>query len=147
MAAITEVPPLIPTKRPTLVWVISIIYVVSAGWTILSFVLVFSGAIPLNETQKAYFASQTIFDYGTTLLTGTANLVGAVLLFLLKKPAFYLFATAFCAGIAVTVYQIFAKKWLGAIGGPGLIGVVIGWGINIAIIVYSRRLISRGVLR
>ncbi len=112
-----------------------------------SFLLIFSGSIPLNEAQKEYFQSQSPVDYGSTFLIGTANLVGAVLFFLLKKPAFHLFATAFGVGLVLTIYQIFTKNWLGAIGGPGLIGAIIGWGISIAVIVYAKRLIDRGVLK
>jgi hypothetical protein len=147
MTTIPQEPPPIAVNRPALVWVISIFYFLSAGWVILSFALIHSGTIPLNEAQKEYFRSQTILDYGSTLVIGVSNLVGAVLLLALKKPAFHLFATAFGVGLALTVYQIFAKNWLGAIGGPGLVGAVIGWGISIAIISYSKRLISRGVLR
>jgi hypothetical protein len=147
MTTPVENPPPVPAKRPALVWIISIFYFVSAGWTMLSFLLIFSGAIPLNEAQKEYFQSQSPVDYGSTLLIGTANLVGAVLLLLLKKPAFHLFATAFGVGLLLTVYQIFTKNWLGAIGGPGLIGAIIGWGISIAVILYAKRLIDRGVLK
>jgi hypothetical protein len=147
MSTTPQEPPPIAVKRPALVWVISIFYILSAGWVVLSFALIHSGAIPLNEAQQEYFRSQTILDYGSTVVIGALNLVGAILLFLLKKPAFHLFATAFGVGLAFTAYQIVAKNWLGAIGGPGLVGAVIGWGISIAIIVYAKRLISRGVLR
>jgi FtsH-binding integral membrane protein len=147
MTTPTELPPPGPVKRPALVWVISIFYFLSAGWTILSFLLILSGAFPMNEAQKEYFQSQSPVDYGSTFLIGTANLVGAVLLLLLKKPAFHLFATAFAVGLVLTGYQIFTKNWLGAIGGPGLIGAIIGWGISIAVIVYAKRLIDRGVLK
>ena len=147
MTTISESPPPIPRKRPALVWVISIFYFVSAGWTILSLALIYSGVIPLKEAQKTYFDSQTLCDHGSTLVVVVTNLAAAVLLFLLKKPAFHLFATAFFIGLMLTVYQVIVKNWLGVIGGPGLVGAIIGWGINMAIIIYSRRLISRGVLK
>ncbi len=141
-----ELPP-IPGRRPALVWVISIFYFLSAGWVLLSFSLIYSGAIPLNEAQKAYFQSQTVFDHGSTIVIGASNLVGAILLFLLRKQAFHFFVAAFSVGLALTLYQIVAKNWLGAIGGPGLVGAVISWAISVAIIIYSKRLTARKILK
>ncbi len=146
MTTIPDTPP-IAVKRPALVWVISIFYFISAGWVILSFALIYTGSILLNEAQKEYFQSQTIFDHGSTLLIGVSNLAGAVLLLALKRPAFSLFAAAFGVGLALTLYQIVAKNWLGVLGGPGLVGAVIGWAISLSIIFYTRRLIGRGILR
>jgi hypothetical protein len=147
MAEISSNPPPLPRQRPVLVWVIAIFYWLSAGWTMLSFALIFSGLIPLNDAQKTYFDSQTLFDYGSTFLVGTANILGAIALFSLKRSAFPLFASAFGIGISLVIYQIFAKNWLEAVGGPGLVGAIIGWGISISIIIYSKRLITRGLLR
>ena len=147
MTTSIDTPPPVPVKRPTLVWIISIFYFISAGWTMLSFLMLFTGAIPLNDAQREYFQAQSLIDYASTIIIGTANLVGAVLFLLLKKPAFHLFATAFSVGLLLTVYQIFTKDWLGAIGGPGLIGAAIGWSLNIAVIIYAKRLINRGVLK
>lgn len=147
MSTTATTPPPLPTKRPVLVWVISIFYFISAGWLLLSFALTFSGAIPMNEAQKEYFRAQTVFDYASATLLGLGNLTGVVLLLSLKRYAFHLFAGAFGLELILTGYQIVAKNWLGAIGGPGLVGAVIGWGISIAIILYSRSLIKSGVLK
>lgn len=134
-------------NRTILVWVISVFYFVSAAWVIWSVVGIFTGVIPLNDAQKEYFQSQSILDYGFPLLLGATNLTAAVLLFFLRKPAFYLFLTTFTVGIVVTIYQIFARDWLGVVGDSGLKAAVIGWIINIAVILYSKRLIDRGILR
>ena len=80
-----------PRKRPKLVWVISIFYILSAGLEVLSLALIYSGAIPVNEAQKAYFSSQDIFDNIPTLATGSLNILGAILLFLLRRHAFHCF--------------------------------------------------------
>ncbi len=147
MSTISNARPPAESKRPVLVWVISICYFLSAGWTLLSVALILSGAMPPNEAQKQYFQSLSAFDHGSTIVISGANLLGAVFLFLLKKQAFYLFSGAFTVGIALTVIQIFTKNWLGAIGIPGFIGALLGWGIIVAIILYSRSLITKGVLR
>lgn len=133
-------------KRPKLVWVITIFYFISAGWTLVSFALINSGVIPLNEAQTAYFKSQTILDILFTIVIGVLNFLGAIFLFLLRRSAFYLFLSAFVFGMLMTVYHIFFKNWLAAIAGPGLIGAIIGWGIAIATILYARKLIRAEIL-
>jgi hypothetical protein len=134
-------------KKPKLVWVISIFYILSAGYTILSFVLISTGAIQVNEAQKAYFDSQSIFDDTLTLTMGSLNVLGAIFLLLLMRYAYHCFLTAFSLGIVMYVYHIIFKNWLGAIGGPGLVGAVIGWLISIAIILYSKKLIKKEILK
>jgi len=141
-----EVEPVL-RKRPKLVWIISIFYILSAGWTVLSFALIYSGSIPINEAQKAYFASQNIFDIILTLTMGSLNFLGAILLFLLRRHSFHCFLTAFSLGIIMTAYHIMFKNWLDAIGGPGLVGALIGWIISVAIILYSNKLIKNEILR
>jgi hypothetical protein len=72
---------------------------------------------------------------------------GAVLLLLLRRHAYRLLAGAFALGILLTLYQILTRNWLGAVGGAGLVGAVIGWVISIAVILYARGLMKKGVLR
>jgi len=130
-----------------LVWVISIFYFISAGFTILSLALIYSGLAPLRDEQRQYFQSLTAFDHTMTVLIAALNLCGAVFLILLKRPAYRLFRAAFGIAVLVTFYQIIAKHWLSAVEGPGLIGIALGWGVNVAVILYSKRLIVRGVLK
>lgn len=140
-------PELPQRKRPKLVWVITIFYFVSAGWTLLSFALIYSGVIPLNEAQADYFKSQTILDILFTIVIGFLNLLGTIFLFLLRRSAYNLFLSAFAFGLLMTFYHIVFKNWLAAIGGFGLIGAIIGWGISIAIIMYARKLSKAGILK
>ncbi len=145
--ASTISPELPQRKRPKLIWVITIFYFVSAGWTLLSFALIYSGVIPLNEAQADYFKSQTILDILFTIVIGLLNLLGAFFLFLLRRTAYYLFLSAFAFGLLMTIYHIIFKNWLAAIGCPGLIGAIIGWGISIAIIIYARKLTKAEILK
>jgi len=133
-------------RRPAGVWVISLFYWISAVWTVVGLVLVLSGRVPLPEAQKAYYASLSPLDYGFSLLQCVLTLAGAVMLFLLKRRAYGLLVAAFVLGLAQVAYQIVAKHWLSAIGGPGLIGALFGWGVGLAIILYARRLVARGIL-
>ncbi len=66
---------------------------------------------------------------------------------MLKRYAFHFFASTFGLGLIFVGYQIAAKNWLGATGDPGLVGAGIEWGSSIAIILYSNRLIKRGILK
>jgi hypothetical protein len=133
-------------KRPKLVWVISIFYILSAGISILMVVLLYSGVIPITEAQNAYFDSQNIFDHAVALITGSLNFLGAIFLFLLMRYAYYCFLTAFSLGIVMYVYQIIFKNWLGAMPGTGLAGNIIGFLISIAILLYSKKLFKNGIL-
>lgn len=46
----------------------------------------------------------------------------------------------------MTVYHIFFKNWLVAIGGQDIIVAIIGWTINIAALIYVRKLIKYNTL-
>ena len=134
-----------PTKkRPRWVWVISIYFFLSASFVLFSFYLIGTGAITLDAA--IYFSSLTGLDWGLTILIGSANLLAAIALFLLRKVAFYLFAAAFGTGLLLGVWHAATKGWVAAIGGPGLIGTLIGYALGLAVCVYSWRLIQRGVL-
>ena len=139
-------PPSIKRKRPKLVWVITIFYVILSGWTLLSFALIYSGSIPLNQTQAAYFKAQSMVDILFTIAFASLNFIGTIYLFLLRRAAFYLFLSGFVIGILMTVYHIFFKNWLVAIGGQGIIVAIIGWTINIAVLIYVRKLIKYNTL-
>jgi hypothetical protein len=135
------------TKRPKLVWVITLFYILSAGWTLLSFSLIYSGAIPINKAQEVYFGSQTTIDTMLTLAMVSLNTLGAIFLFLLRRHALHFFLSAFSIGLLMTVYHILFKNWLGAIDRPGLVGALTGWIISISIIFYTYKLIKREILK
>lgn len=133
-------------KRPVWVWIISIFFFLSAGWTLLSFYLVYSGAIPLQPEQTAYFESLTPVDHGLTILLGLTNLGGAVALLLLRRAALYLFVGAFVLDTVMTIWHTLTKGWVAAIGGAGLVGMLIGYGLIVAVCIYVWKLKKSGVL-
>ena len=134
-------------KRPIWVWIISIFYLISAGWTLFSFFLIFSGAIVISPAQEAYFNSLTTTDFTLTIAVGGANLVGAVTLFLLRKVAFYFFLAALGTTLMLTAWHWTTKGWAEALGGAGLTGALIGYGLSFAVCVYAWRLTKKGTLR
>ncbi len=133
-------------RRPGWVWVISIFLFFSASFTLFSFYLVYSGKVLLQPAQKAYFASLTFMDLGLSILVGLTNLFGALLLFFLRKQAFYLFVISLTFNLLITTGQIFNKGFIQALPSGGIVGMLIGWGILVAICVYTKRLEKNGVL-
>ena len=133
-------------RRPIGVWVVSAFYVLSAGWTLLSFALIFGGVIKMTAAQEAYFASLTGVDWFFSLAIGVIGFTAAVFLFLLRRIAAVLFSVALALNLAFTAFQTMRTNWITAIGPAGLVGALLGWLILVAVIVYARRLTKRGVL-
>jgi putative exporter of polyketide antibiotics len=134
-------------KRPTLVWVISVFYMLITGFTIISFLLVFGGAIPLTDAQKASFDSLHVFDFLLSLALASLHVVGTLFLFLLRRLAYHCFLAAFCIGLINAIFQNSFQNWLGGFAASELVGTVIAWLIGIAIIFYSKNLIKKGILK
>jgi hypothetical protein len=133
-------------KRPILVRVISLFFLLSAIWTLLSFYLILSGTIPLQPAQKAYFDGLTPIDYASTIVVGLLNMTAAVMLFLLRRIARDLFLASFGISFVLAVLHTTTKGWAEALGGPGLIGALIGYVLVIGVCIYAWRLSARGVL-
>jgi hypothetical protein len=132
-------------KRPVAVWLIFLFYVFSFSWTLLGFVLMYTGTVPLNEAQKAYFAHLTLFDHVTTAILLATNATAAILLFRLRETAVPLFAAAFLLNLGLTIRAIFGPYWIKAIGSGGLAGYF-GLVIGLAILLYTVSLRRRGIL-
>lgn len=133
-------------KRPGWVWAISILFFFSAVWTLLSFYLIHTGAIPLNPRQRAYFDDLGLLSYSITILLGAANLVGAICLFLLRKAALYLFGIALIVNTMFITWQMLSTNWTQAIESSGLSGAIIGWALLLAVCLYTWRLTRKGIL-
>ena len=131
-------------RRPIGVWVISVYYVLSAGFTLLSLALVLSGAIKLPAAQEAYWASLTATDHLITVAIAVSILTGAVCLFLLRRIAVTMFSISLALNVALTVH-ILRTNLVEAMGVTPL-GLVFGWFILIAVIGYAHKLAKDGVL-
>lgn len=133
-------------KRPLGVWIIAVFYLLSAGWTLLSYILIFGGIIAINEAQRIYFASLGLFDWITTILIMILSLSAAISLFLLRKISVFLFSIVLFLNTILTLLQILQTNWAEAVGIPGLIGVIIGWMILIIIFLYAKNLAKKQIL-
>ncbi|EDY21500.1 hypothetical protein CfE428DRAFT_0745 [Chthoniobacter flavus Ellin428] len=140
-------PPLPPPARPVFVWVISGYYLFSSIFAVVSLWLVYSGLIPLLPGQRPYFNSLTGSDYVCTFLILVIKLVAATTLFFRRRAAVYLFAFGLLAGLAFLIYQIVARHYMQTVGAIALPGVVVGWGVSVAVIIYAWNLAKSGFLR
>lgn len=134
-------------RRPRLVWVIFIFYMLSAIGTLFSFYIVFSGTVALPEAQRQYIDSLTFFDHAMTALMMGINVVAAIQLFRLRRISAILFPSALLLGVLFTAWHVATKGWLAATGGSGISSMLFGWGIAVAICVYAWRLASKGILK
>ena len=133
-------------RRPRGVWAVCIFYGLSSIWTAYALWMTLQGAVPLTEGQRQYFATLTLLDHALTLLCSALTLAGAVMLFVLRRRAFHLLASGFAVGVILTAYQTATHGWLRAMGGPGLVGALMGWAMAIWILTYVHGLGKRGVL-
>jgi hypothetical protein len=134
-------------KRPVAVWLIFLFYVFSFPLLMLSFVLILTGAVPLNEAGKTYLAHRTLFDYASAAILFATNVTAAILLFRLRKTAVPLFAAAFALDLGLTIREIIGPYWVKAIGSAGLTGDICAQFTGLAIVLYTISLRRRGILR
>lgn len=134
------------TKRPVWVWIISGFYVFSTFWVLAGYALIYSGSVSVSAPQKTYLDSLSPIDHGLTAVRVLVNLTGAASLFLLRRQAFYFFVGAFALNLLMSAWHALTKGWVAALGGSGLVGVLISLGVITAICAYSWRLTKAGVL-
>jgi len=133
-------------KRPISVWVISIFYTLSFGFSLISVLLTLTGIIPINQAQQNYYASLGVVDYITTIIITILGLSATITLFMLRRIAVTLFGMMLCIDIVLTVIQIFGTNYLAAIGGPGFVGTIISYIILFFIFIYSKNLAKKHIL-
>jgi hypothetical protein len=140
---------MVGAQRPKLVWVIAIFYVLSAGWVVLSFILIYTGFVQLNAAQRMYFNNLGIFDWVSTVGEAMLTLTGTALLFILRKSAIWLFVAALTLAVLLTARTIFLSRspFLEALGRSGSFGMLMGWGIYLVVIWYASKLRQAGTLR
>jgi hypothetical protein len=136
-------------KRPMLVWVVSIYYFLSGTIGSISLALIpfmSSGRLPVTEAQQHYFESMGYLDYSASIIMLLGQLIGGVLLFMLKRSAFYVLMSIFALSLLRWGYALIVKNWISAAGGIP-VATTVGWALMIAMILYVRHLFQKGVLR
>ncbi len=134
------------SRRPKLVWVVSIGFGASAIWTLLSLFLIQSGQVELNDAQRSYFENLSIVDHGISVGVGALNLAGANSLFLLRRMALPLFVTSCVVSVAYAAWSVYTTNASDVVGGSGLLGGILGYVVLAVVCAYSLRLRCRGIL-
>ncbi len=134
------------SKRPAWVWIISILIMISVGFTLLSLYFVGSGAIPIPAEADSHLSQMTMFDYSLAVFLALAQLYAAIAFLRLKKIAFYVFSSALAMNVLISFWHAIVKGLNVGTAQSGLIGTVIGWAIGLAICAYAWRLMKQGVL-
>jgi len=134
-------------KRPKLVWAITIFYVISVPFTLLSVLSVSTGQVPLSPAMQAYFDSLSVFDYSLTTLVAALNVAGAISLFRLRTSAVWLLTVALGLNGFLSLSHALTTNWIEAMAeASGLGGIFLGWLIALGIVFYTWRLKQKGVL-
>ena len=132
-------------KRPVLVWVIFLFYLAATLSTFAGLFLIYSGRVAMNSVQQAYFAHLSILDHLATVLLVSINLVGAVMLFRLRRTAVTLFAAALALNLILTLRAMLSSRQLDVFQ-QSAAGVLTGLIIALAVLLYSIRLLRRAIL-
>lgn len=145
MRAVNE--PIPRPARPLGVYLVFGYYFFSAGLSLLSLGMIRQGKLAMPASQKAYFEGLTSLDFSLTVGLLLLTLTASFLLFLLRRSALWVFVAALVANVAVTALHAFTRNWFASVGVPGLVGAAFGWAILAGMIVYTKKLDRRGLLR
>lgn len=134
-------------KRPVGVWLISGFYMASAVWSLLSFYLTYSGAIPIPTEQPDIFGKLTAVDHFFAIIGNAVIIAAVITLFLLKKAAFYLFAVSLGLSIVV-ILQALTTDWFTDLGAAVILFAVFFMLLGgLVPFIYSWHLKQKGILR
>ncbi len=130
-------------KRPFGVWLISAFYLFAGTMNLMVWFRLQTGAVTLSSAQLAVLNQASLWG-----ILPFANLAGAVSLFMLKKIAFYIFAVMLVAsGINTLALIVATGGFAQIISGQGVIRLIIGYGIGIAVCLYTYRLKQNNILQ
>lgn len=133
-------------KRPKWVWAITIFYVLSLLWTLLSFYLVLNGKIPLSPEQKLYFDNLGPIDWGITVIHCILSFSAAITLFMLNKITVKIWLACILFSVFSYSYALLNTSWAEVVGNGGGLGAFLGSGLLVVIYFYARKLEKRGIL-
>jgi len=148
LSALLEVDKPTRGKRPALVWFISILYITFYALIISVFAWLRCRMSPQewkNEQGQAIGEMLSTNHLAQMFISSILAIVAAILLLRLKRRAVYFFVAVFAIDITQTIYYTFNYGWRSAIGYPPTFPIIV-WSIQIAVILYSIRLIKSGVL-
>jgi hypothetical protein len=138
-----------PTHGKALIvglWLVAIYFVLTSGSSLLSYVALYGGLVPLTPEQEQHIAMMPKFTVVFAAFLMALNLAGGILLALRRKIAFYLLAVSAGLNICSLAFNIFS----GAAPAPGvsiaqtIVPYLVLLGILFFVFVlYRKRVLSR----
>lgn len=133
-------------RRPILVWVIFLFYLVSCVLIIVQMFFIAAGGVGTTPEQQAYLARFSVFDRVIGYVNAAVTLVGVTMLLGMRRMAVTVLALAFALNLFST-----AVVWLRAnpfelVSTAGLAAQISGIAIFGAVVFYAWRLDKRGLL-
>ena len=133
-------------KRPVLVWIIFIFYLISSVQVIVAMFFVAAGGVDMAPEQQAYLAKFTVMDRVIGYVNAGLSLVGVSLLFSLRKQAVNVLALAFSLNLFSTAVVWLRTDPAAVTSVQGLIGQGLGIAMFGLLVFYAWRLNKRGLL-
>jgi magnesium-transporting ATPase (P-type) len=146
MKSDSTVEPQPPRKRPILVWVIFLFYLISCVQVIVGLFFVTAGGVDMAPAQQAYLAKFTIMDRVIGYVNAGLTLIGVTLLFTLRKQAVNVLALAFALNMFSTAVVWFKTDPASVVSPAGLVAQALGIALFGAVVFYAWRLGKRGML-
>jgi hypothetical protein len=133
-------------KRPILVWVIFLFYLVSSVQVIVAMFFVTAGGVDMAPEQQAYLARFSVMDRVIGYVNAGVTLVGVTMLFGLRKQAVNILALAFALNLFSTAVVWFKTDPASVVAPAGLAAQILGIVIFGLVVFYTWRLGKRGYL-
>ncbi len=134
------------TRRPLPVWVVFLFYSLSSVYSIVSVFFITSGVFELTAEQQGYVARFKTFDMVIGYFVAATTLVGAFLLFRLKKAAVPTLFLALVVNVFSTAVFYLRNDPSTVIDPSGLLYQAGGMALFAVVCLYARHLARRGVL-
>lgn len=133
-------------RRPILVWVIFLFYLVSSVQVIVAMFFVAAGGVDMAPEQQAYLAKFSTLDRVIGYVNAAVTLVGVTLLFGLRQQAVNVLALAFALNLFSTTVVWIKTDPAAVTSATGLLAQGLGIAIFGAVVYYAWRLEKRGML-
>lgn len=133
-------------KRPILVWVIFLFYLVSCVQVIVELFFVTAGGVEMAPAQQAYLAKFSVMDRVIGYVNAGVTLIGVTLLFSMRRIAVNVLALAFALNLFSTAVVWFKTDPASVTAPAGLVTQAVGILLFGAVVYYAWRLDKRGRL-
>jgi len=133
-------------RRPILVWIIFLFYLVTCLLGIVQVFFVTAGGVPLSPEQQAYLAQFSVFDRVIGYSNAAMTLVGVTLLLALRRLAVPVLALAFALNLFSTAMVWIKANPLQLVSTTGILAQAGGIVLFGAVVFYSWWLARRGLL-